>query len=80
MYSKPKVESFTTLGNNDIISSKQVDKTKNAKDDNNINKPVKVKITVSMEDKKSPKKRLFKVSGLLLCNKSVKIRLIELLF
>ena len=31
-----------------------------------------------MEDKKNAKKRLCKVSGLLLCNKSVKIRLIEL--
>jgi hypothetical protein len=58
--------SFTTLGNNDNTSSiltdkithnvKQVDKTKNAKDDNDINKPVKVKITVPMEDKKNAKK------------------------
>jgi hypothetical protein len=66
MYSKPKVVSFTTLGNNDNTSSiltdkithnvKQEDKTKNAKDDNDINKPVKVKITVPMEDKKNAKK------------------------
>jgi hypothetical protein len=66
MYSKPKVVSFTTLGNNDNTSSiltdkithnvKQEDKTKNAKNDKDINKPVKVKIIVPMEDKKMLKK------------------------
>jgi len=66
MYSKPNVVSFDTLGNNDNTSSistdkithnvKQEDKIKNAKDGNNFNKPVKVKIIVPMEDKKNAKK------------------------
>jgi hypothetical protein len=52
MYSKSKEVSFDTLGNNN--DNLKQDQTKNAKDDN-INKPVKVKIIVPMEDKKNAK-------------------------
>jgi hypothetical protein len=52
MYSKSKVVSFDTLGNNN--DNLKQDQTKNSKNDN-INKPVKVKIIVPMEDKKNAK-------------------------
>ena len=67
MYSKPKVVSFATLDNNDktttaptkstdkISQNLKPDEAKNTKDDN-INKPVKVKIIVPMEDRKDAKK------------------------
>jgi hypothetical protein len=61
MYSKPKAVSFDTLGNDTINSTNKIsnnlkqDKTKNSKDDN-INKPVEVKIIIPMEDKKNAKK------------------------
>ncbi|MGZ5551522.1 MAG: hypothetical protein ACXWE7_12125 [Nitrososphaeraceae archaeon] len=67
MYSKPKVVSFATLDNNDktptaptkstdkISQNLKPDEAKNIKDDN-INKPVKVKIIVPMEDRKDAKK------------------------
>ncbi|MGZ5485580.1 MAG: hypothetical protein ACXWFB_06695 [Nitrososphaeraceae archaeon] len=67
MYSKPKLVSFATLDNNDktpTAPTKSTDKisqnlkpgeAKNTKDDN-INKPVKVKILVPMEDRKDAKK------------------------
>ncbi|MGI9012542.1 MAG: hypothetical protein ACR2F1_15335 [Nitrososphaeraceae archaeon] len=66
MYSKPKVVSFDTLGNDTIESTTnylsnnngQQDnkKSSNIKEDNNSNKPVQVKIIVPMEDKKNAKK------------------------
>jgi hypothetical protein len=66
MYSKTKVVSFATLDNNDnttpptqstnkVSNNIKQDEAKNAKDDG-INKPVKVKIIVPMEDKKNAKK------------------------
>ena len=67
MYSKPKVVSFATIDNNDktttaptkstdkISQNLKPDEAKNTKDDN-INKPVKVKIIVPMEDRKDAKK------------------------
>src|ERR671913_1523839 len=66
MYSKPKIVFFATLDNNDttITPTKSTnetsnnlkqDKTKYSKDDN-INKPVQVKIIVPMEDKKNATK------------------------
>ena len=67
MYSKPNVVSFATLDNNDktptaptksadkISQNFKPDEAKNTKDDN-INKPVKVKIIVPMEDRKDAKK------------------------
>jgi hypothetical protein len=67
MFSKAKVVSFATLDNNDtttitptkstnkVSNNIKQDEAKNAKDDG-INKPVKVKIIVPMEDKKNAKK------------------------
>jgi hypothetical protein len=69
LYSKPKVVSFDTLdNNNDTIKSKTTNlsnsnviqnikkSSSNTKEDNNINRPVQVKIIVPMEDKKNAKK------------------------
>jgi hypothetical protein len=61
MYLKSKVISFDTLGNdtsksnNNNLNNIKQDKVKNDKEDG-INKPVKVKIIVPMEDKKNAKK------------------------
>jgi hypothetical protein len=66
MYSKPKMVSFDTLGNDTIESTtnnlsnnngKQDNKKSSIiKEDNNSNKPVQVKIIVPMDDKKNAKK------------------------
>jgi hypothetical protein len=68
MYSEPKVVSFATLDDNNnktttaptkstdkISQNLKPDEAKNTKDDN-INRPVKVKIIVPMEDRKDAKK------------------------
>jgi hypothetical protein len=64
MYSKTKVTSFDTLDNNTTIMKSTTTinlsnsniKQDNAKDENNSNKPIQVKIIVPMEDKKNAKK------------------------
>ena len=70
MYSKPKVTSFDTLGNNTTIMKSTTttinlsksnikqdnQNASNAKDENNSNKPIQVKIIVPMEDRKDTKK------------------------